>query len=103
MKVELRLRTGFFETTSYWMEVGKNQIVLLPLSPGGGKEEIVIPGEAIAAVTVLEKKNPEIEIQTNEGFFSGTLAPETDLAMLFDLLKSKLNKKVIYEGGIGHA
>ncbi len=103
MKVELRLRTGFFETTSYWLEVRRNQIALLPLSPNEGKEKIVIPGEAITAVTLLEKKNPEIEIQTKEGLFSGTLAPETDLGMLFDLMKSKLNKKVIYEGGIGHA
>jgi hypothetical protein len=103
MKIELRLRTGFYETTSYWMEVTKNRIALSPLPTGGGKEEIVIPGEIITAISVLEKKNPEIEIQTKEGIFSGTLSQETDLDKLFDLMKKELNKKVIYEGGIGHA
>ncbi|MPM10205.1 hypothetical protein SDC9_56532 [bioreactor metagenome] len=103
MKVELRLRTGFYETTSYWMDVIKNRIVLTPQTPDAGKEKIVILGEAIAAVTILEKKNPEIEIQTKGGTFFGTLAPETDLDKLFNQMKKELKKKVIYEGGIGHA
>jgi len=103
MKIELRLRTGFFETTPYVMDAARKRIVLTPQIPGAGKEKIVISCDALVSVSILEKKNPEIEIQAKEGIFFGILPPETDLDKLFEFLKNKLNKKVIYEGGTGHA
>lgn len=99
MIYEIRLRTGFFETTSYTFMIKKNQIVLSPLSADGKTKDITICDASIVSVLLRKKKNPELEIQTKDKVYLGTLGTKIDLSQVFQVLKKELNTKIIYEGG----
>ena len=102
MNVELRLKTGFYETAAYKMIIGENQILLYALCEDPAKD-IRIDNDDLLTFLITAKKNPEIEIQTKNKVLSGTLAADIDLDKLFNELKKNFNKKVNYEGGISHA
>jgi hypothetical protein len=100
---ELRLKTGFYETAAYDMLLSRNKLILSPIE--SGCQIITVPGKEILTITLKNEKAPEIEIQTWEKIYQGSLLEKTDFEKLIGLLKENLNVKIIceYEGGRDHA
>lgn len=96
MVYEIRLKAGFFETRLYTLEVTHRQIKLTPVNSG---DVITIKDKALIAVTILNIRHPEIEIQTITQTYFGNFTGNPDLAEICRLLKKELSKKIIYEGG----
>lgn len=98
MGMEVRLKTGFFETTAYYLEVGKKLLSFLPLSESATK--IIIPEGDILSVT-LHDKSSQFEIATGNSLYCGAFVSNNDWTQIIHLLKNELNIKIIceYEGG----
>jgi len=100
---DIRMKTGFFETKTYELLVGKDRLVLS--SKESKDDNITIPDKNIISITLKNEKAPEIEIQTWEKIYLGSLLKRDDFEKLVELLKENLNAKIIceYEGGKDHA
>ena len=103
MFFDIRMKTGFFETKAYELLIGKDRLVLS--SKESESYNITIPDKNIISITLKNDKAPEIEIQTWEKIYLGSLLEQTDFEKLIGLLKENLNVKIIceYEGGKEHA
>jgi len=93
------MKTGFFETKAYELLIGKDRLVLS--SKESESDNITIPDKNIILITLKNEKAPEIEIQTWDKIYQGSLLEKTDFEKLAGLLKENLNVKIIceYEGG----
>mgnify|MGYP000626486789 CR=1 FL=1 len=94
MVYEIRLKTGFYETKLYNLSIKDQRIAIL----NNEEEIIVIDDDDLLCVSVTERNNIEIEIQTKTKVYSGTIAAAS-ASRLLDDLKRELNKKILYEGG----
>ena len=99
MLLNIRMRTGFFETKTYELLIGNDRLVLS--SKETESDSIIILANNIISITLKNKKVPEIEIQTGEKIFQGSLTEKIDLTKVIDSLKENLSVKIIceYEGG----
>jgi len=98
----IRMKTGFFETKTYELWIGKDRLVLS--SKESESDNIPIPDKNIISITLKNEKAPEIEIQTRNKIYQGTLLERDDFEKLVGFLKENLNVKIIceYEGGKEH-
>jgi hypothetical protein len=95
MGVRIRLKTGFFETKNYWIEIKKNQLCFLPENQGEGI--LQFDEKEILTVTLKDFHIAELELQTSESIYIGIFSNRIDLAEALELMKGTLATKIIYE------
>lgn len=103
MLFDIRMKTGFFQTKIYELVIGPDKLVLA--SKETKSDDITIQDKNMISITLKNEKAPEIEIQTWERIYLGSLLEKTDFEKLVGLLKENLSVKIIceYEGGKDHA
>ncbi len=102
MIYNVRLKTGFFETALYQMTIQKSEILFSPTRADVGEKSFAVPERDILAVSIANRKTPQLEIQTAEKRYSATLASDPNLNGLLLELRNKLDCKIIYEGEKGY-
>lgn len=104
MEILVRIKTGFFERKPYRLKAEEGSLLLVPVQEGG--EEIIDLAEGdILSVALTEGRLPELEIQTRDALYCGTLAVGCPLAAVVNDLKNHLNIDITceYKGGEKHA
>jgi len=96
MVYEVKLKTGFFETTSYKLSISESSIVLSPANSGKNKE-FSITDEHLVSLEITSNKHTEIEIITLNEFFTCTFLKNPDISELIIVLKDNFNKKISYK------
>lgn len=96
MTWNVKMKTGFYETTNYDLSIFDGKILLIP-SALGAKEAIEIVDHDLISITLTKKKNSEIEIRTRNQMFTGTLLENLYLREIYPILKKQINAKIIYE------
>lgn len=95
MGMEVWLKTGFFETTPYRLEVKNKRMHFLSSDPeNGGK--ITLNETDILSVP-LQEKSSRFEIITGSYHYRGAFVLNRDWTQIIQLLKSELSVKIIYE------
>lgn len=96
---EFRLKTGFFETKTFDLIVGKGKLIFSPVE--SADQVIIIPEKEILNITLKNEKSLEIEIQTLDKIYQGVVSDKADYEELLKQLKENINKKIVceYEGG----
>jgi len=79
------MKIGFFETKAYELLIGKDRLVLSLKE--SESDNITIPDKNIISITLKNEKAPEIEIQTWDKIYQGSLLEKTDFEKLVELLK----------------
>ena len=99
MEYELRLKTGFFETKFYALQISKGKFRLLPKI--SGDKEILLSEKDISALLLKKGEALEIEINALEQSYEGTITDKENYNDLLSELKANLNIKILceYEGG----
>ena len=99
MEHEIRLKTGFFETTLYGLHISKERLRLSPKTIGD--QEIVLLGKDISDIHLKNGETLEIEINTLAHSYQGTITDKADYEELLSGLKTNLTNKILceYEGG----
>lgn len=95
MLVDIRMKTGFFETTAYEMLVGKDRLVLSPKETES--DRIIILANNITSIILKNEKAPEIEVQTEGKNYQGSFTEKIDFDKLIIVLKENLSVKIICE------
>ncbi len=98
MGIEVRLKTGFFETTAYRLEIGGKQLRFLPSLLESGTE-ISLHEAEISSVTLLDREPIQFEIQTESMSYIGSFVSNGDLESTLRQFKAGLNIKIICEYG----
>ncbi len=100
MELILRMKTGFFEKTTYRLEAGKRGLFLIPIKDESAGR-IALEQEEILSVTLTERRYPELEIQARDTAYTGVFETETAFEEAANYLKERLNTKIIceYRGG----
>ena len=100
MEYELRLKTGFFETKFYDLQINKGKLRLSPKIPGD--KEILLLEKDISDLLLKNGEDLVIEINTLGQSYQGTITNKADFEVLLSGLKTNLNIKILceYEGGI---
>ncbi|MDW7669420.1 MAG: hypothetical protein SCJ93_11395 [Bacillota bacterium] len=91
----IKIKTGFFKTSTYRFIVKKGLIELLP-----EKEEvdkISIKEGDIASMLLRKKDDLYVEFILYEGVINGIFLDVGDFQNIFKLLKENINKNIIYE------
>ena len=104
MDIIARIKTGFFEMKPYRLKAEDGNLSLIPLQEGG--EGIIVLSEGdILSVTLTEGRLPELEIQTRDAPYTGTLEENCSLAEVVHCLKEHLNINITceYKGGAQNA
>ncbi len=99
MLLDIRMKTGFFETKAYELLISKGRLVLS--SKETESDSITILAKDIISITLRNEKVPELEVQTEEKNYQGSLSEKIDFEKLLNLMKENLSVKIIceYEGG----
>jgi len=91
----IKMKTGFFETTRYCLCAVTGGIQLFS-SEDKTKASIRVPEEDLIAITLLRKKNAEIEIKTRQQIFTGIFIEDIDLRDVQHDLRKHISTDVIY-------
>lgn len=94
MVLEFRLKTGFFETKSCYLEICDGVLRVLSREQDG--PILTIPEEEIESVTLRDQNPPHIEIQTRDETYAGVF-DEGAYEPLLEQLKRNLHKKIVCE------
>lgn len=99
MGFEIHIRTGFFETRTYYLLIEQRKLVFCPTE--AEKPALSISDADLLCVTLRNKKQAEIEILSRDRIFKGVLVKKSDFEELLEQLKMNLTKKIVceYEGG----
>ncbi|QRN84820.1 hypothetical protein JR334_07470 [Clostridia bacterium] len=99
MILDIRMKTGFFETKAYEMLIGTDKLIVS--SKETESDSIIILANNITSIILKNEKSPGIEIQTEEKNYQGSFTEKIDFEKLVSLLKENLSVKIIceYEGG----
>ncbi len=101
MILEVRLRTGFYETKPYRLTAGRGVLKLLPEEPG--EELLILQKEKILSVTFIGQRFAGAEIQTADRIYHITLCDPSRPEALDRFLKENLGNRTdfefAYEGG----
>lgn len=99
MLIDIRMKTGFFETKEYELLVCKDRLVLS--SKETENDNITISAKNISSIVLKNEKTPELEIQANEKNYQLTISEKTSFEKLIIMLRENLSVKIIceYEGG----
>ena len=104
MELLARIKTGFFEMRPYRLKAEEGSLLLIPLQESG-EGVVVLSEDDILSVTLTEGRLPELEIQTRDVLYSGTLEAGGSLSEVVNHLKEYLNINITceYKGGERHA
>ena len=104
MDIIARIKTGFFEMKPYRLKAEDGNLLLIPIREDG-EEAVVLAEGDILSVTLTEGRLPELEIQTRDARYSGTLEEGSSLAEVVQCLKEHLNINITceYKGGAQNA
>ena len=104
MDIIARIKTGFFEMKPYRLKAEDGNLLLIPIREDG-EEAVVLAEGDILSVTLTEGRLPELEIQTRDALYSGTLEEGSSLAEVVQCLKEHLNINITceYKGGAQNA
>lgn len=99
MGFEIHIRTGFFETRTYYLLIEPRKLVFRPTE--AEKPVLTISNADLLCVTLRSKKQAEIEILSRDKIYKGVLVNKSDFEDLLNQLKMNLTKKIVceYEGG----
>lgn len=100
MLLDIRMKTGFFETKAYELLIGKDRLVLS--SKETESDSITILAKNISSIIFKNEKAPGLEVQTEKKNYQITLPEKTDFEELICLLKENLSVKIICEYGGGN-
>lgn len=95
-KYEVRLKTGFFETTRYQISISEGFLNLIPIYDSE-KSPICIAQKDIISILLLKNRLEEIEIKTIGDTISGVFDQNSDLRKMKQELKRKIHAKIIYK------
>ncbi len=95
MRIEVRMKTGFFKTTAYELMLDGALLRLAPDDPQDG--EILLPAREVLSLTLREKKQPQIEILTRGNIYAGVFEQGTDFQETLRVLKGNPDLKIICE------
>lgn len=100
MELILRMKTGFFEKTSYHLKAVEKGLQLTPIQAKSANP-IVFKQEELLSVTLTQQKSPELEIETRDTVYSGVFEEGFAFEETANYLKKYLNTKIIceYKGG----
>ncbi len=93
---ELRLKTGFFETTPYRFYILKGHLRLVP-DKTSARGNIEIPEEDLVSVALTKDSRLRITISTQSQTFTGTFVGTPDLREVSEYLKNRVYKPIICE------
>jgi hypothetical protein len=91
----IKIKTGFFKTSTYRFIVKKGLVELLPEKEG--EDTISIKEGDIALMLLRKKKDLYVEFILDEGVVSGTFLDVGDFQNVFKLLRENIDKNLIYE------
>ena len=94
MVYKVRLKTGFYETRPYDLYIEPGRLVLSSADDENGK--VCIDAAALRSFTLINKKLPELEIQTLSAVYLATLKEQENLGDLFLLLKQYFDRPIVY-------
>ena len=91
----IRIKTGFFKTSTYRFIVTKG---LIELNPEDEKEDkISIKEGDIVSMLMRKNDNLYVEFILNEGVISGIFLDVGDFQKVFKLLRENIGRNLIYE------
>ena len=96
MSYQVKLKTGFYETTLYDLSLSQDKIQFIPLE-NTEKEVITIKSDDLITITLTKRTHSEIEVLARNRIFTGTFIQDPDLRELQKTLKKYINTKIIYE------
>lgn len=96
MSYEIKLRTGFFESSLFSLSVSPGLIQFIPIE-STDKSSIIINEKDLVAITLLKNKTGEIDIETYNQILTGTFTKKIDLKKVVKDFKKNINKKIYYE------
>ena len=94
MNYYIKIKTGFFKTSTYRFVVKKSLIELIPEKE---EDKISIKEGDIASMLLRKKDNLYLEFILYEGVISGIILDVGDFQNVFKLLKENIDKNIIYE------
>ncbi|MDD4844223.1 MAG: hypothetical protein PHU31_07820 [Anaerotignum sp.] len=99
MDLMLRIKTGFFETTTFRLEIGEKELQLVPIKPEE-TAEIVLEKDNIHSVTLREKRLAELGIQTRNMLYWGIFEKDIPFEQVVSYFRENLNIPILceYEG-----
>lgn len=96
----MRLKTGFFETKLYDLQISKGKLRLSPKILGD--KEIVLLEKDISNILLKNGESLNLEINTLDKAYQGTLIDKANYEDLLSNLRTNLNKKILCEYGGGN-
>jgi len=91
----IKIKTGFFKTSTYRFIVKKGLIELIPEKEE--EDKISIKEGDIASMLLRKKQDLYVEFILYKGVISGTFLDVGDFQNVFKLLKENIDKNLIYE------
>jgi len=95
VQYEVKMKTGFFETTRYFLSAASGGIALCP-AEDKSKAGIHVPEDEIIDIMLIQEKNAAIEIKTCHRTISGIFTKNLDLRDVHSELRKYIKKDVIY-------
>lgn len=93
--INMNLKTGFFRTEPYVLQVFGESLKLIPASSDKTKE-MVIDCLDIKGVTVSTGVSAEVEIRTNQTTLIGAFPKKVNISEITGAFKMILGKRFIY-------
>jgi hypothetical protein len=91
----IKIKTGFFKTSTYRFIVRKGLIEMIPENEGEYK--ISIKEGEIVSMLLRKKDDLYVDFILNEGVISGIFLDVGDFQNIFKLLKENIDRNLIYE------
>jgi hypothetical protein len=95
MTFEVRLKTGFFKTSLYVLEIEHNLLRLISLEQNDTK--ILIPSNEMLSVIMSKTKKPCFEIVTCSKSYTGVFASDIDFHKALSMFKHYYSGKTVCE------
>ena len=96
MSYEFSLKTGVYDSVHCSLNISKGEINFVVLD-SKTENNIRIAEKDLLSVTILKKKNKEIDIETYNQIFTGTFTKRPDLKKVLSDFKKNINKKIYFE------
>jgi hypothetical protein len=92
---EFKLKAGFFKTELYDLSICSDEIKLMP-KENTALQEIIITNENLNSINLVKKSTNsfEIEINTQQGIFTGMLSKSINLEELISTLIKNFEGKI---------
>src|SRR6056297_444163 len=91
----IKIKTGFFKTSTYRFIVRKGLVELIPENEN--EDKISIEEGEIASMLLRKKEDLYVDFILNEGVISGIFLDVRDFQGIFKILRENIDKNLIYE------